>query len=503
MRFAALVAGVCLGFGWPGQSRAESPLEHLLASVRVAGGTPYVYHLRASLSEIEDGIPRQHVLELEGTRRFLQHCEGLACHGLFTDGQRSFETDSNGTAVPGGGSLSLFDTSLQGVLLEEFADPGFRTQGGSIALLEPAESNGTTYPRMRVSVRLGSPVDVTIDPHTYLVTSVEDPRHRVTFVYPSERGALPALPSQIVWAGRNAWTQHFSEWAIVDGPLALPPGLVPVFAGPDTIAKMLPTGRGPVMPVVECTIGGHTVTALLDTGDSNIAMSLELAEELGVEPSGGALAIHGIGQYATGLASGPGFAIGAVAFPAAKFALLHDIHRYGYDLVLGADVFAHVRVTLDYAKQEVRFSPASDVVAPKDALQIHFENFIPVAQAWLGATPAALALDTGDEASVNLAGDFYARNPSLFAPTASLLVSGVGGNSTQLIGTIPSVTLARFEVRRQKIGATKGLNATADGHLGSGFLAHFITTFDYAHARVELVPRGGDTAVSSVPSSSQ
>ena len=503
MRFAALVAGVCLGLAWLGPSRADSDLEHLLASVRAAGGAPYAYHVRARLSEIDDGIPQQHDLELEQTRRFLQDCQGLACRGLFTDGRRSFETDSNGTAEPSGDSPSLFDASLQAVLLEEFADPEFRTQGGSVVMLEPFERSGSTYPRLRVSPRLGSPVDVTLDPHTYLVTGVEDRWHRVTFAYPGERGTLPALPSQIVWAGRTAWTQHFSHWSIVDGPLALPAGLAPVFEGRDAVAKMVPPGNEPFMPAVACTIGGRTVTALLDTGDSNIAMSLELAEDLGVEASGGALAIHGIGQYVTGIAAGPGFAIGAVAFPAAKFALLHDIHRYGYDLVLGADVFAHVRVTLDYAKQEVRFSPASDDVAPQDALQIHFENFIPVAQAWLGATPAALALDTGDDASVNLAGDFYARNPSLFAPTASLQVAGVGGSSTQLVGTIPSVTLARFEVRQQKIGATKGLNATADGHLGSGFLSHFIATFDYAHARVELVPRGGDTAVSSMPASSQ
>jgi hypothetical protein len=503
MRFAALVAGVCLGLAWPGQSRAESPLEHLLASVRLAGGGPYLYHVRATLSDIEDGKLQQRVLELEGPRRFLQHCEGLACYGLFTDGQRSFETDSNGTAVPSGAPPAPFDTSLQAVLLEEFADPGFRAQGGSVAPLAPFERGGTSYPRVRVSAKFGSPVDVTLDPHTYLVLGAEDPHHRVTFAYPSDPGVLPALPNQIVWAGRTPWTQHFSAWTIVDGPLVLPTGLAPVFQGRDAIAKMVPTGREMVMPAVACTIGGRTVTALLDTGDSNIAMSLELAEELGVEPSGGALAIHGIGQYATGLAAGPGFAIGAVAFPAAKFALLHDIHRYGYDLVLGADVFAHVRVTLDYAKQEIRFAPPGDQLAPQDALQIHFENFIPVAQAWLGATPAALALDTGDDASVNLAGDFYARNPTLFAPTSSLVVTGVGGSSTQVIGTIPSVTLARFEVRQQKIGATKGLNATGDGHLGSGFLAHFTTTFDYAHASVELVPRGGDTAVSSVPSSSQ
>ncbi len=503
MRFAAVVAGVCLGLASFAQSRAESSLDNLLAAVRVSGGTPYTYHLRSTLSEMVDGVPQERELELEGPRRFLQHCEGLACRGMFFDGNQTFETDSNETALPTGASASAFDASLQAVLLEEFADPKFRALGGSVALLDPIHIGGKRYVRLRIGVPSGSPVDVAIDAQTYLVAAVVDPRHHLTFAYPADGDALPALPSAIVWDGRNGRTQRFSNWTIVPEPLAVPAGLVPSFGGQEGVVKMLPTGRGTVLPVVACTIGGHTVTALLDTGDSNLAMSLELAEELGVEPIGAALSVRGVGQYATGLAPGPGFAIGSVAFPPAKFAVLHDIHQYGYDLVLGADVFAHVRVAIDYAKQEVRFSPESDEPAPPNAVQLDFEDFVPVAHVWLGATPAALALDTGDDASVDLSGDFYARNTSLFSPTSTVPIAGIGGNSTELVGTIPSVTLVGFEVTRQKIGAIKGLVATGDGHLGSGFLAHFIATFDYGHARVELVPRGGDTAVSSVPSHSR
>ncbi len=508
MRFAALVAGVCLALTSSAPSRAESPLASLLAAVRAAGGTPYALHLRAIVSETVDGTRAERDLQLDGAQSFLRQCEGIACRGIYSDGRHSFETNLNDTALPAAAPVP-FDEALQAVLLEAFADPNFPVRGGEVALRPPLERNGVSYARLRVRVPpLGATVDVSIDPQTHLVAAIEDDAHRVTFSYPAAPNVLPALPSDLTWDGPHARVQHFSDWTIVDKPLAAPAGLIPVFSGPTAVLKMLASERG-ALPVVACTIGGRTVPALLDTGNSSLAMSLELAERLGIEPSGGAFSIRGVGQYVTGVALGPSFALGPVTFPPAKFALLHELHRFGYELVLGADVFAPLRVTIDYAKGEVFLAPASDEFAPRRQLTVpgsvplEFENFVPVAQVRLGATSAALALDTGDESTINLSGDFYARNPTLFTPTGSLPVAGIGGASTETVGTIPSVALAGFQVAHQRIGATKGLAATADGHLGSGFLAHFVATFDYASARLELVPRGGDAAVSSLPSASQ
>jgi len=306
------------------------------------------------------------------------------------------------------------------------------------------------------------------------------------------------LPSSIAWQGPEAREQQFGPWSIVQEPLSAPAGLVPAFGAPRVSTKMLSTGRATALPVVACTIDKRTVPCLLDTGNSGLSMSLELAESLGIEPSGGAYQIRGVGQYATGVALGPAFSIGAVNFPEAKFSVLHDIHRYGYDVILGADAFAHARITVDYARGNVLIEPPS--APPADAaLPLTFENFVPVAQVSLGDTPVALALDTGDESSINLSGDFYADHSGLFAPTASVPVAGIGGTSEEVTGTIASVRVAGFSVARQTIGATKRLHATADGHLGSAFLAHFTVVFDYANARAELVPRADDPAVSRVP----
>ena len=272
---------------------------------------------------------------------------------------------------------------------------------------------------------------------------------------------------------------------------------------------MLPSERG-ALPVVACTIAGRTVPALSDTGNSSLAMSLELAERLGIEPSGGAFSIRGVGQYVTGVALGP-------ALRSARSPFRRRSSRYCTNFTTTATSWSSaptcsrtLRVAIDYAKGEVFLAPASDErsrrrdCTRRARCRSNSQNFVPVAQVRLGATPAALALDTGDESTVNLAGDFYARNPALFTPTGSLPVAGIGGTSTEVVGTIPSVTLAGFQVTRQRIGATKGLAATADGHLGSGFPRPLRRDVRLRERRgSSSFARGGDAAVSSIPSASQ
>jgi hypothetical protein len=495
MRFAALVAGVSLALASTSPGRAETPLERVLAKVREASGSPYAFHLRVTAG---DGDAAQAV-DLEGARSFAQRCDGIACRGIFFDGERTFATNFNGTALPADGP-PFFDPSLQAVVLGAFASPDFQAAGGAVSLRDPVERDGVPFLRLRIRAPHGSPLDVSLDPQSFLVVRAGDDVRDVSFMYPAERGAgLPALPSVLSWGGPHAHAEPLRGWAIVPGTLERPAGLVPQFGAPAAVLKMLATSSGGMTPVVTCTIGGHSVNCLLDTGNSSLAMSLELAEQLDIEASS-VMEVRGVGQYATGIAQGPEFSVGPVAFPAAKFALLHDIHRYGYDLVLGADVFARARVTLDYAKREVRFAPSdAPDEAPSHSAALQFEDLVPVAQVRLGDTPAALLLDSGDESTVNLSDAFYAANPALFATTGSTGVAGVGGSSRQLTGTIASVRIAGFELDKQRIGATQGLHATADGHLGSGFLAHFAVTFDYERARAEFAARSGDPAFKAIP----
>ena len=106
-----------------------------------------------------------------------------------------------------------------------------------------------------------------------------------------------------------------------------------------------------------------------------------------------------------------------------------------------------------------------------------------------------LMIDTGDDSGINLADDYYALHRTLFKPTGKTRIGGAGGMAEQITGEIPSVRIAGFTLEHQKIGAQKQTARIADGHLGSGFLAHFAVIFDYAHARVSLEPRSGDASI--------
>jgi hypothetical protein len=73
--------------------------------------------------------------------------------------------------------------------------------------------------------------------------------------------------------------------------------------------------------------------------------------------------------------------------------------------------------------------------------------------------------------------------------TARRFVSGIGGNSVEVIGEIGGVTIGGFQTGPQRIGATWTLHATASGHLGAAFWQQFIVGFDYAGGELRLVPR--------------
>lgn len=223
-------------------------------------------------------------------------------------------------------------------------------------------------------------------------------------------------------------------------------------------------------------------------------MSLEFAEKLGLEPHGGAFDISGVGNYITGIVKAGAIVVGPATYPAAQYVVLHDLHQYGYDVVLGADAFARSRITIDYAKRDVVFAAVGTGNAT-GGIPLGFDNFIPVLPVRIGDAVVPLAVDTGDESAINVAYDYYEAHPTLFKASGTVPVSGIGGTSDEITGDAPRVRVGEFEIAHTKIGATKRMPATARGHLGSGALRHFTVTFDYERSRIELVPRAGDTSV--------
>lgn len=164
--------------------------------------------------------------------------------------------------------------------------------------------------------------------------------------------------------------------------------------------------------------------------------------------------------------------------------------------MLGADAFANSVVTIDYQHRSVTFG---EHPGPEDTagVPLAFVEFVPVVPVQLGTTRALLAVDTGDESTINLSYDYYRAHPDLFIATDERSVSGVGGSSEELLGEIAQVQVGDFRVEALKIGTTRTLRSTAEGHLGAGFLSHFRVVLEYARGRLGLTARAGDSAVLS------
>jgi hypothetical protein len=117
-----------------------------------------------------------------------------------------------------------------------------------------------------------------------------------------------------------------------------------------------------------------------------------------------------------------------------------------------------------------------------------FQDFVPVVGVHLGSIPTELAVDTGDESSINLSYDFYQQHHDLFSATSERAVAGIGGSSIELLGTIPQVTIGDFAIPSPTIGATRTLQGTAFGHVGAGLLARYDVTIDYQAGELHLAP---------------
>jgi len=215
-------------------------------------------------------------------------------------------------------------------------------------------------------------------------------------------------------------------------------------------------------------------------------MSAELASRLGA-PVVGTYQVRGLGGYMTQVVRAGPLRVGNALYSDAYYVVLNDLRRYGYDVVLGADLFGATDVVLDLAAHLVTLG--EPLAQHSIDVPISFQHSVPVVRVALGSLDTDLAVDTGDESNVNLAYDFYAKHSGLFTVTSRRFVSGIGGSSVELIGEIGDVTIGGYRAGPQRIGTTWTLHGTASGHLGAAFWQQFIVGLDYANGEMHLIPR--------------
>ncbi|MBV9736688.1 MAG: aspartyl protease family protein [Candidatus Eremiobacteraeota bacterium] len=466
------------------------PLRDFVQHMRAASGQPYRYHIVSMSRDRSDDVAITRT-DLFGLSFLTRVCKNTVCTGTYFDGYRLYAVNLNDTALPNSITTERFVRATRTVNSGTFLAPDFERKGGALVDFGNVAEGKYTYRSIGITSTDMTPVVVWVDPATYLVFAVRDWQGHVLFVDNDYRRVGPLLLPFTIYQNGTV-SQRYLSRGIVSAPFDAPRGVAPRFPPTSSAVPMLDAGDTPVIP---CTIGSVTLRCLLDTGNSGLSVSLEVAD-LQHFPVVGEYEVRGLGRYATEVVRAGPLTVGGVQFPTANYVVLHDIHRFRYDAILGADVLAHATVAIDYGERTVQFN-AEPTSQPASVVPLYFFNFVPVVPVRLGSTPAALAIDTGDESTINLSYDYYSQHPDLFSATATQTVSGVGGSGEELIGEIAQVQVGDFRVESLQIGATKSLHATAQGHLGGGFLSHFRVILEYARERLGLMPRAGDTAVKS------
>jgi hypothetical protein len=467
---------------------AAESLNALLAHMRTAIGEPYRAHLVSTLHVYDSGAEHTLRSDAQGVRFYPRECVASVCAGTYFDGSRSFHVNFNGTALPDEPAFTAALLGARTVASFSFLDPKFG-RSGSIADGGSTTYQGRAYRELVVTARGAHPMVVLVDPNTYLVAAVWDAATSgPVLVYEDYRRVGSFMMPFTIRRGGDV-AERYDSRTTTTQPFDAPRGLVPTIA---VNGSPLATDPGSVAPVGTCTIASVAVRCLLDTGNSGMSMSLELAEQLDL-PAVGSYEANGLGNYSTEVVKAGPLTVGNAVFPEAQYVVLNDIHQYGYDLILGADIFANTRVEIDPAKHTVRFG-----VAPQHGavtLPLVFENFVPMLQVQLGNVAADLAVDTGDASNINLAHAFYSAHTELFSPSQHSEVAGVGATSIEDLGRIATVVMGPYHLSSQPIGTTRRLAGTGDGHLGAAFFDHFTMILNYQTSTVSLTPREGDTAV--------
>jgi Aspartyl protease len=468
-----------------GANRNENSVVRLLEAMRGAAGPVWAAHV-VSISRLTfDGEAAVVSSESEALRVMVRRCNGELCDGSYFDGERLYSVNMNGTALPESAQPQPYLRALRLAATLEFLSPSYIARGGRLGDAGTTTLNGRAYRTIVVADRDSLAIRIYIDPATNLERFARGFGSNETYEFRSYRrvGAF-MLPFEVL---RNGQTfERYDDRAAVSSAFHAPRGLVPSRSGASTTATTVPTDPTAVEPIVDCSLGGIAARCLIDTGNSGLSVSTELAGRLGATVIGN-YKVRGLGNYSTQVVRAGPLRLGALSYPEAYYVVLNDLRKYGYDVVLGADVFGSGSVVVDLGSHFVRFNAS----LPQESINVplSFEHFIPVVRVGLGTLDADLAVDTGDESNVNLAYDFYAKHPGLFTVTSRRFVSGIGGSSVELIGEIAQVTIGGYRAGPQRIGTTWTLRATASGHLGAAFWQQFVVGFDYAGGMLHLMPR--------------
>nr|MDQ6926145.1 hypothetical protein [Candidatus Eremiobacteraeota bacterium] len=215
------------------------------------------------------------------------------------------------------------------------------------------------------------------------------------------------------------------------------------------------------------------------------AITLGLAETLGLEPHG-EIEIAGMSRFATGFVETGPLALGAARFAGVRLAVIPSSRAARFDVVIGSDLLARVRLVLDRAGRTARILAPGTAIDPPGAVRLTFHNGSPIVQTMFGPEGARALLDTGDEAVLSIGYAAYRVGPQWAVVARGGQSVGIAGSDDVITVEIPDVRVGPLAVGpvRTAVRRTQAL-----AHVGVGLWDRYLIDLDESAGRALFIPR--------------
>ncbi|MDQ2798453.1 MAG: aspartyl protease family protein, partial [Armatimonadota bacterium] len=429
------------------------------------------------------------------------------------DGKSAWQRDTNGNVRP------LAGEELKDLRVQLFFDTNSYVLPGRIhgkLTLRPETEPETGNFIVDAFPEGGKQSTLFFDPHTFFIVKEQhlDDNVLVTTTYGDYRTIDNArFPFQMTTTNGTPRYDILGTVTQVQNNIALPPDL---FSPPTGGKKFRFIASGKTRATVpfdmddgeiglSVKINGQPERVFLDSGASGIALSQQVATQLGLKSSG-FLEARGYG----GSADLHPILVNHFEVPGAVE--LTDIAAISIDLpdslnayftrplagFVGYDLLAHFVVQVDFPHRKLTFIQPDafhPTVQDGKPLALELDNDVPSVEAKLDALPIQrFLIDTGDEAALRLYSPFVAQYGLDKKYPHGLLTTGggIGGASRSRVTRIGSLNVAGVTLRGVpadfSLDPKGGASLVNAGSLGASFLSRFVVTFDYPHSRVFFAP---------------
>ena len=429
------------------------------------------------------------------------------------DGKAAWQRDTNGNV------RSLAGEELKDLRVQLFFDTNSYVIPGRIPgkmTLRPQTEAGTGNYIVDALPEGGKETTLFFDPKTWLIVKEQhlDDNVPVTTSFGDYRTVDGVrFPFQQVTTNGTARYDIVGTVRKIENNVPLLPALFAPPSGGKQFSFLRPGATLATVPFdmedgeigFSVKINGQTSRVFLDSGASGIALSQQVATQLGLKTTG-YLEARGYGG-STDLRP---ILIHRFEVPGAV--LLTDVAAIAIDLpeslnsyftrplagFVGYDLLAHFVVRIDFPRKQLTFISAEafhPTAADGTALPIELDNDVPSVEAKLDALPPArFLLDTGDEAALRLYSPFVTQNglDKRYPHGALSVGGGIGGVSRSRVTRIGTFTVAGVTFHGLpadfSLDPKGGASLVNAGSLGARLMSRFVVTFDYPHNRVFFAP---------------